>query len=346
MSTVFYTGQTTRLKQADALKSAMNDTSSTEAGILSMFDDGSGFSDTSLNGTKMVGNKTAAKSANKAVNKAKFDGWIKEFVDNVIPSVVSSTDAAAGQAGLVSDAGGRQNVKVNAKGHEMNQIFSKSLIGAFNLDQIINEGGYLSKTKLDPVNEDNTNGVFGYTGTDGTPAAHNVTNMEHYWDEGFGYLYGQDNQYAPELGKGSLLNYYLKKVNEKEDIGIAKKIYDAFILGRAAIVSKNYTLRDEQAKIIKIELSKVVGYKAISYLTSAGDNITSGKIAAAFHALSEGYGFIFSLQFTQDSDGKPYMSYEEVNKLLERLDKDNGFWSRTQAELDAMAAEIKTATGL
>jgi len=40
------------------------------------------------------------------------------------------------------------------------------------------------------------------------------------------------------------------------------------------------------------------------------------------------------------------MSYEEVNKLLERLDKDNGFWSRTQAELDAMAAEIKTATGL
>ena len=346
LSTVFYTGQTTRLKQADALKSAMNDTSSTEAGILSMFDDGSGFSDTSLNGTKMVGNKTAAKSANKAVNKAKFDGWIKEFVDNVIPSVVSSTDAAAGQAGLVSDAGGRQNVKVNAKGHEMNQIFSKSLIGAFNLDQIINEGGYLSKTKLDPVNEDNTNGVFGYTGTDGTPAAPNVTNMEHYWDEGFGYLYGQDNQYAPELGKGSLLNYYLKKVNEKEDIGIAKKIYDAFILGRAAIVSKNYTLRDEQAKIIKIELSKVVGYKAISYLTSAGDYKTSGKNAAAFHALSEGYGFIFSLQFTQDSDGKPYMSHEEVNKLLERLDKDNGFWSRTQAELDAMAAEIKTATGL
>ena len=128
---------------------------------------------------RWLGTKLLLKSANKAVNKAKFDGWIKEFVDNVIPSVVSSTDAAAGQAGLVSDAGGRQNVKINAKGHEMNQIFSKSLIGAFNLDQIINEGGYLSKTKLDPVNEDNTNGVFGYMGTNGTPAAHNVTKMEH-----------------------------------------------------------------------------------------------------------------------------------------------------------------------
>ena len=346
-STVFFTGQTTRLKQADALKSAMSDTSSTEAGMLNMFDNGQGFSDASINSeTKMVGNKTAAKSANKAVNKAKFDGWIKEFVDNVIPSVVANTNAAAGQAGLISDAGGRQGVKVNGKGHEMNQIFSKSLIGAFNLDQIINEGGYLSKSKLDPANEDNTNGKFYYTGTDGTPSANNITKMEHYWDEGFGYLYGQDNQYKPELGKGSLLNYYLKKVNGSEDVGIAKKIYDAFILGRAAIVSKNYTLRDEQAKIIKIELSKVVGYKAMSYLTDAADHKKSGEMAALFHALSEGYGFIFSLQFTQDSDGKPYMSYEDVNKLLVRLDKDNGFWSRTEVELDAMAAEIKTATGL
>lgn len=141
-STVFYTGQTTRLGQADALKSAMNDASSTEAGILDMFDNGQGFSDTSLNSTKKVGNKTGAKSANTAVNKAKFDGWIKDFVDNVIPAVNASTDGSGGVAGLVSDASGaRTNLKANAKGFEMNQIFSKGLIGAFNLDQIIGEGG-------------------------------------------------------------------------------------------------------------------------------------------------------------------------------------------------------------
>tara|TARA_A100001011_G_scaffold109055_1_gene115673 strand:- start:6603 stop:7844 length:1242 start_codon:yes stop_codon:yes gene_type:complete len=347
-STVFYTGQTTRLGQADALKSAMNDVTSTEAGILNMFDNGQGFSDTSLNSTKKVGNKTGAKSANTAVNKAKFDGWIKEFVDNVIPAVNTSTDGSGGVAGLVSDASGaRTNLKANAKGLEMNQIFSKGLIGAFNLDQIIGEGGYLSNSKLDPVQADNDAEVYGYAGTDDNVAEElNVTKMEHFWDEGFGYLYGQDNQYNPETGKGSLLNYYLKKV-EGDIPGISKKIYDAFVLGRAAIVSKNYTLRDEQAKIIKVELSKVVGNKAAYYLSSAADKVTSGTTNASYlHALSEGYGLIFSLQFTQDASGNPYMNYDEVNAMLAELEAGNGFWDRTEAELDTMAATVKAATGL
>ena len=347
-STVFYTGQTTRLGQADALKSAMNEVSSTEAGILDMFDNGEGFSDATLNGTgKKVGNKTGAKSPNTAVNKAKFDGWIKEFVDNVIPAVNASTDGAAGVAGLVSDASGsRTNLKANAKGLEMNQIFSKGLIGAFNLDQIIGEGGYLSNSKLDPVKEDNDAGVYGYAGTDDNAAGElNVTKMEHFWDEGFGYLYGQDNQFAPETGKGSLLNYYLKKV-EGVIPGISKTIYDAFILGRAAIVTKNYTLRDEQAKIVKVELSKVVGDRAEYYLSSAADKLAAGEMASYLHALSEGYGLIFSLQYTQDADGNPYMSYDEVNAMLAELEAGNGFWDRTEAELDTMAAKVKAATGL
>ena len=249
---------------------------------------------------------------------------------------------------MVSDASGaRTNLKANAKGFEMNQIFSKGLIGAFNLDQIIGEGGYLSNSKLDPVQADNDAGVYGYAGTDDNVAEElNVTKMEHFWDEGFGYLYGQDNQFAPETGKGSLLNYYLKKV-ESDIPGISEKIYDAFILGRAAIVSKNYTLRDEQAKIIKVELSKVVGNKAEYYLSSAADKVTSGDTNASYlHALSEAYGLIFSLQFTQDTSGNPYMSYDEVNAMLAELEAGNGFWDRTEAELDTMAATVKAATGL
>ncbi len=297
--------------------------------------------------SKKVGNKTGAKSPNTAVNKAKFDSWIKDFVDNVIRAVNASTDGSAGVAGLVSDANGsRTNLKANAKGLEMNQIFSKGLIGAFNLDQIIGEGGYLSKSKLDPVKDDNDAGVYGYAGTDDNAAAElNVTKMEHFWDEGFGYLYGQDNQFAPETGKGSLLNYYLKKV-ESDIPGISKKIYDAFVLGRAAIVSKNYTLRDEQAKIVMVELSKVVGNKAEYYLSSAADKLAAGQMASYLHALSEGYGLIFSLQYTQGADGNPYMSYDEVNAMLAELEAGNGFWDRTEAELDAMAAKVKAATGL
>ena len=91
--------------------------------------------------------------------------------------------------------------------------------------------------------------------------------MEHYWDEGFGYLYGEEGDYKnPTLGDGVLLSKYAKKVNDTNSQGIAKIIYDAFVMGRAAIVAKNYTVRDAQAKIIQMHVSKIIGHKAVDYL--------------------------------------------------------------------------------
>ena len=349
ISTVYYSGQTTRLNQHDELKSAMNNTSSTKAGILAMLNDGTGFTDSTLDGSKKIGNKTAVNSANSATNKAKIESWITEFTDVVAPAVIAQTDASAGVAGSVSDAGGgsRTGTKVNAKGLEMNQVFSKGLIGAFNLDQIINANGsfgYVTAPKLNPVSADNDTSVLHYTSPGASEA--NVTKMEHYWDEGFGYLYGQDNQYAPALGQGGLLNDYLGNVSANYAIGIADDIYDAFKLGRAAIVAKDYVTRDAQATIIKIELSKVVGAKAASYLRSGAGHVTNNNMASAFHSLSEGYGFIFSLQFTQKADGTPYMTNAEVTAKLAELDAGNGLWDRTAAELTSMADAIDTATGI
>ena len=90
----------------------------------------------------------------------------------------------------------------------------------------------------------------------------------------------------------------------------------------------------------------MIGYKAAYYLRSGGAKKTAGKTADAFHALSEGYGFILSLQFTQDHDGVPYMSNTEVNSMLSELMAGNGLWDRTEAELEAMASEIDAATSL
>ena len=88
--------------------------------------------------------------------------------------------------------------------------------------------------------------------------------MEHYWDEGFGYLYGLDSQFKAGLGTEAggkdtaNLNYYLNKVNSQaNEEGISQKIYDAFIAGRAAIVAKDYEERDKQAAIVSAEISKV-----------------------------------------------------------------------------------------
>ena len=266
----------------------------------------------------------------------------------VAPAVNSGTTASAGVAGSYTESDGSRTVKINGKGFEFNQVFSKGLIGALQVDQIINQ--YLSVGKLDSgtAREDNDNGVYGYALPGETELT--ITKMEHYWDEGFGYLQGLDNQFVPGLADGgdrAHLNYYLNKINSQgNEDGITKKIYDAFTLGRAAIVAKDYDERDKQAAIVAAEISKVVGYKAFYYIEKGSGYISEGKWAAAHHALSEAYGFILGMQFTKAADGEPYMTNGEVNTMLDALAAGNGFWDRTPAELDDMAAQLKTATGL
>ena len=353
LQTVYYTGQTARLKMATELKGHMNDNSKTKDQLDTMFNSGTGFTDSTLDSSgKKVGNKTASSPVASATVKPLFDGWIEDFTSNVAPAVSAGTTASSGVAGSYTDTKddgttGR-TVKVNAKGFELNQIFSKGLIGAFQVDQIVNN--YLSFSKLDGAREDNDNGVYGYKNDQ---AENYITKMEHYWDEGFGYLYGLDSQFKPGLGDAATgkdtanLNYYLNKVNSKEEPGISQKIYDAFIAGRAAIVAKDYDERDKQAGIVSAEISKVIGYKAESYLRDGAEDITNGMWADAHHALSEGYGFILGLQFTKNSAGNPYMTNEEVNSMLVRLTAgDGGFWERTPEELNTMADEIAQATDL
>ena len=353
LQTVYYTGQTARLKMATELKGHMNDNSKTKDQLDTMFNSGTGFNDSTLDSSgKKVGNKTASSPVASATVKPLFDGWIEDFTSNVAPAVSAGTTASSGVSGAYTDTKddgttGR-TVKVNAKGFELNQIFSKGLIGAFQVDQIVNN--YLSFSKLDGAREDNDNGVYGYKNDQ---AENYITKMEHYWDEGFGYLYGLDSQFKPGLGDAATgkdtanLNYYLNKVNSKEEPGISQKIYDAFIAGRAAIVAKDYDERDKQAGIVSAEISKVIGYKAESYLRDGAEDITNGMWADAHHALSEGYGFILGLQFTKNTEGNPYMNNEQVNSLLSRLSAgDGGFWERTPEELNTMADEIAQATGL
>ena len=339
ISTVYYSGQTARLKMTGELHSAFSDTSKSETDILAMFNEGTGFSDDSLNSSgKNVGGKTAASSYASTSVKLQIQAFISRVVNDVFPNY--NNDASAGVAGKYTDPGGR-TVHIDGKGFEMNQVFTKSLMGALVTDQIIN--GYLWRGKLDAGTNiaNNDNLVFEYQSP--TASNMNVTKMEHYWDEGFGYLYGEDNQYSHDVGNGVLVAKYLGKGDVS---GLDVEIYNAFKLGRAAIVAGDYELKDKQAKVIKLGISKVIGYRAASYLRLGGTNIGNDLWANAFHALSEGYGFILSLQFTMKDDGKPYFTNTEVNQMLAELEKDNGFWSRTSAELNAIADKIDQVTGL
>jgi hypothetical protein len=349
VSTVFYSGQTARLRMASELKSAMNNISYTQEQINNMFSSGTGFTDETLDASgKNVRGKTATSPIAQSTVRPLFDSWIEEFTTVVAPAVTAGTTASSGVAGSYTEADGSRTVKVTSKGFELNQVFSKGLIGALQVDQIINN--YLSFSKLDGAREDNDAGIYAYTHPAATEAS--ITKMEHYWDEGFGYLQGLDSQFKSGLGTApnkdsANLNYYLNKINGQDnEAGISDAIYNAFIAGRAAIVNKDYEERDKQAGIISAEISKVIGYKAHYYLVGGAEDITNGDWASALHALSEAYGFILGLQFTKDSSGNPYMTNTEVNDLLSRLSAgDGGFWERTVEELNTMADEVATATG-
>ena len=332
-STVSHGGQTSRLKMASELYSGMKNSSSTKSGLNNMFNNGTGFSDATLDASgKKVGNKTFASSVASSTVKPKFDAMITDFADNVIPNW--TTTAANGTAGKMTDS--KRTVYINAKGHELTQVFTKGLIGGMTTDQILN--GYLSAAKLDT----GTNRADNDAGT--VVSGKDYTQMEHYWDEGFGYLYGEEADVTnPTLGNGVLLSKYASKVDGSNSPGIGKIIYDAFIMGRAAIVAKNYTVRDAQANIIKIHISKIIGYKAHDYLNDYVTKAAAGTPADAIHALSEGYGFVMSLQVTNDGTGNPYFTNSEVNAMLAKLDN---FWTVSSADCTAMANDIKTKMSL
>ena len=138
---------------------------------------------------------------------------------------------------------------IDARGLEFDQAVNKGLIGALIVDQTLNN--YLSKSVLEKGNYKAENDK-------GTVAkGKSYTSMEHMWDEAYGYVYGVNA--TPEEPNKSLgkKDKFLEKIHRKGLIeilifeGIAKKIFDAFKLGRAAIVAKNYTVRDQQADIIR-----------------------------------------------------------------------------------------------
>lgn len=144
------------------------------------------------------------------------------------------------------------------------------------------------------------------------------------------------------------MNKYIGRVEGDTDFaGIADEIFQAFKLGRAAIVAKDYDVRDAQAEIIKEKISEVIGVRAVHYLQQ-GKNALNQETpdfgGGAFHDLSEGgYGFIYSLQFTRKpGTNEPYFTKTEVDAFLTDLldDGENGLWNVEVATLEAISNSI------
>ena len=350
-STVDFNGQTTRLQMSKEILSNFNDfDNATEDLLLNMFaNENSPFANAALNeSSKSVKSKVAASNLYFSTNtvesseiKSDFEAWISEQMT----TVKSNKDqlAEAGKAGQIAQ--GTSVRYVNEKGLELNQAFAKSLIGGLLADQILNN--YLAQPVLDEAdNRENNDGGITEEGKD-------YTTMEHKWDEAYGYLYGDPS--IPANDPNSMLNEsddhllfsYLGQVDADEDFsGLAESTYQAFKTGRAAIVAGDYQLRDEQVAIIRENLSRVIAVRAVHYLQGGKEALDNEEYGAAFHELSEGFGFVYSLRFTHDpSTGAPYLSPSKIEDFKAALLDGNGFWDVTPETLDAMSEEIATAFG-
>src|SRR5690606_249512 len=224
--------------------------------------------------------------------------------------------------------------------------FAKSLIGGLVLDQILNN--YLAQSVLDEGDNRSTNdeGIV--------EEGKNYTTMEHKWDEAYGYLYGDPsiptenpNSVLNESQDRLLFNYLGRLENDTDFAGIAKSTFEAFKTGRAAIEAGEYELRDEQVDIIRENLSMVIAVRSIYYLQAGKDALAEENYGSAFHDLSEGFGFIYSLRFTNDPDiGMPYLSKAKIDEYKEQLLADNGFWDVTPETLDRISEEIANDFGI
>lgn len=306
------------------------------------------FSDTELNESgKSVRSKVAASTAlfdtdavRSAEIKADFDGWLETQVNDVFPRW--NELASVGEAGQIAE--GSTPRYINSWGLEYDQAFGKGLIGALMLDQINNH--YLSTEVLDAGTSraDNDAGV---TETDKP-----YTYMEHRWDEAFGYLFGASA--TPEtplddlISADNFMNKYLGRMdNDPDYAGIGSTIETAFRTGRQAIVEGDYAERDRQANIIKENLEKVIAVRVVFYLKQAELNYLAqpAALGAAFHDLSEGYGFIYSMRFFNDGSTDFHTISDNYLTRL-RNAAGNGFWDISTTELAAMADEIAALTGI
>jgi hypothetical protein len=206
-NTVSYSGQTSRMdmlsEMVSYLKSAngSNTTPATldAATLLAMYDNSyTGWSDTNLidNG-KQLKSKTAL---NDAGIQAMFEGWM--------------TDAAAGSPDVTG------SYLQAASGVEWTQMIEKGLMGACFASQMTSN--YLAGISSD----DNTVAVDAAAGK-------YYTEMEHHWDEAYGYF--TDAPDYPTSGTNRFWGKYANKSYLEDNIGSATDISLAFRTGRAAI---------------------------------------------------------------------------------------------------------------
>lgn len=281
-SNVSYSGQTDRLDMlaelTAELKKANNGTQVDSTTIFDMFSNSnSPFSQANLNtSTKQLKNKCYNSAG--AENTTYFEYLLRRQASI---SANAGNTWSAGTAGVATS--GTKKYFFDENGVEYTQLIEKGLMGAIFYYQIAET--YTRPGKIgDAV--DNTNVTPG-KGTD----------MEHHWDEAFGY-WGAPIDFSVANTAGARYHAKYSKKGNAVGLNTSDKVMAQFIKGRYGISNKNYTMRDEAAAQVRKEYELILATTAIHYLNSAKSNFSDDALRN--HAISEAYAFMFSLAYNSD----------------------------------------------
>jgi hypothetical protein len=345
-TTVDFSGQSSRLlmleEMGNLIKTAANNgTQANKDVLINMYSNtNNAFSSAVLNTSgKQLKDKTAAskdyfelyQGGGTTTEKLNVQAFFETQL-TLAEEASLGTNAAAGVSGFYLDGTSKRLFAAN--GLEPQQVLLKGMMGASFIDQVLNN--YLSKNKLDEgTNKINNSNKIVETGK-------TYTTMEHNWDEAYGYIYGVDGT--------KFWASYISQVNADVDFNTLTADLDlAFRTGRAAIVANDYTTRDAQINIIKMKLAMVPAVRAVFYLQEGKGKLATDNGAKSFHALSEAYGFIMSLRYTNNpTTNSPYFTKSEVDAMLANMiSGTNGLWDidTLGAKLDTISLQIATKFG-
>lgn len=199
----------------------------------------------------------------------------KSYADSVA-MFNSGTTASQGTGGFVPR--GTNKIVVGPRGLEYGQAYTKGIMGSLMFKEAVR---LLTSVKTMSVKD--------------TAAA------QAAWDEAFGYLsvpqdYDTSKTYAStDVNRPLLWGGYLAERGKSIQAG--GTIFAAFLKGRAAITGYDRTVRNEQVDIILAKWEQLAANAALYYVTSPTASSAVGNLGTQLHALSEGFGFILSLQY-------------------------------------------------
>ncbi|MCF8461214.1 MAG: DUF4856 domain-containing protein [Flavobacteriales bacterium] len=242
--------------------------------------------------------------------------------------------ASNGTAGVLVEGSAdlTKGYRVTANGLELAQVVEKGLMGAVFYYQAMEI--YLSADRM------------GLVGNDDFAAGENYTDMEHYFDEAFGY-FGAPTDFpsSVSIGDSQFWAKYCNTRNEGLYPGINDDIATAFRTARAAITAKDYEARDAAIEVIMEKWAIVSAASAIDYLDQALS--TSGTSEyKRHHVMSEAIGFMLALKYHfngGNSKFPPHYTYSHIEDALMEVGLTSNLYTVTDTQLQDAISHVRMA---